>query len=149
MFQLLPGVGVLLPHHAGTLRFGMSEYAAQWAVSSICAIRSGSVWGTAWAFSGQYLGLTIDVWGAPDGLHAQRLGYVELIRISHDPSGAEPRTPALVAVVHDGIDLFGRPRDEIVRHLPSTSRVNHGTGLSGGYIQSIGLRSPFWSIPYR
>ncbi|MFE3619821.1 hypothetical protein [Streptomyces sp. NPDC059159] len=148
VFQLLPGTGVLLPHRAGTLRFGMSEHTARWALSTICDIRTQSVCGAAWAFSGEYLGLTIDVLGAPEGNHAQRLGYVELGRSPCDSSGEEPRGPALVPVLHEGVDLFGRPRHDVASHLPSDSRVNHGLGRTGGYIQSIGLRSPYWAIPY-
>lgn len=91
VFQLLPGTGVLLPHRAGTLRFGMSEHTARWALSTICDIRTQSVCGAAWAFSGDYLGLTIDVLGAPEGNHAQRLGYVELGRSPCDSSGRSPK----------------------------------------------------------
>ncbi|MGW6458259.1 hypothetical protein ACWF94_20490 [Streptomyces sp. NPDC055078] len=149
MFELLPGTGLLLPHHAGTLRFGMSQHAAQWTVSTICPIRPCYVCGTAWGFCGEYRGLTIQVWGASEGTHARGLGYVELERIPGDPTGTEPTTPALVPVVHEGVDLFGHPRDEVSPYLPPTARVNHGTGLTGGYIQSIGLRSPAWNFPFR
>ncbi|MEU5401817.1 hypothetical protein ABZ348_21255 [Streptomyces sp. NPDC005963] len=148
MFELLPGIGLRLPHHAGTLRFGMSEHTSRWAVSTICDIRTESVCCVAWAFSGAYRGLAIDVLGAPEGQHAGRLGYVELRRSPCDCSGAEPQGPALVPVMHEGVDLFGRPRDDVASHLPTDSRVNHGIARTGGYIQSIGLRSPFWAVSY-
>ncbi|MGW4206126.1 hypothetical protein [Streptomyces sp. NPDC004726] len=149
MFELLPGTGMVLPHQVGTLRFGMSEYAAQWAVSMICEVRPGTVHGAAWAFRGEYLGLGIQVWGATGGPHTKGVGYVELARVARDATGAEPTCPALAPVVHNGVDLFGYPRDEVAEFLPATARVNHGTGRPGGYIQSIGLRSPVWDFPYR
>ncbi|MFI6289241.1 hypothetical protein ACIBCM_31595 [Streptomyces sp. NPDC051018] len=148
MFELLPGTGLLLPHQAGTLRFGMSAYAAQWAVSMLCELRPGHVPGAAWAFSGEYLGLTIRACGADEGPHANGLGYVELARVPRDGTGAEPVYPSLAPVVHNGVDLFGHPRDEVAEYLPASARVNHGTGRPGGYVQSIGLRSPLWEFRY-
>ncbi|MEU5159828.1 hypothetical protein AB0G74_09495 [Streptomyces sp. NPDC020875] len=146
MFVLLPGTGLVLPHHAGTLRFGMSGYAAQWAVSMLCEVRIGAVAGTAWAFTGEYLGLTLSVWGAADGPRAGGVGYVQLAR-GTDATGGEPTGPALVPVVHQGVDLFGRPRAEVVPYLPGAARVDHGLGRSGGYVQAIGLRCPGWCVP--
>jgi hypothetical protein len=149
VFELLPGTGLMLPHHAGTLRFGMSEHAARWAVSMLCVIRPAVVYGTAWAFTGEYLGLAIRVWGAGSGPHARGLGYVELARGPAGPAGVEPVCPSLAPVVHNGVDLFGRPRKDVSAHLPATARVNHGTGRPGGYLLSVGLRSPLWEDPHR
>ncbi|MEU9604589.1 hypothetical protein [Streptomyces sp. NPDC048057] len=145
MFVLLPGTGLVLPHRAGTLRFGMSEYAAQWAVSIICEIHVFGGAGADWAFTGDYLGLTLTARGergAPRGARGGGLGYVEVAREPADASGAEPIGPALVPVVHRGVDLFGRPRVEVVAHLPRQARVDHGIGRPGGYLQAIGLHGP-------
>lgn len=54
MFELLPDVGLRLPGCADTLRFGMDERTAQWAVATVADVRDGWVCGARWAFSAQY-----------------------------------------------------------------------------------------------
>lgn len=145
MFVLLPGTGLVLPHRAGTLRFGMSEYAAQWAVSMLCEIHVMKGVGADWTFTGDYLGLVLTVCGGRDprgAAHGGGLDYVEVAREPADAAGSEPTGPALVPVVHRGVDLFGRPRAEVVAHLPRQARVDHGIGRPGGYLQAIGLHGP-------
>src|SRR5688572_18463749 len=60
MFQVLPGVGLLLPGRAGTLRFGMGERAAQWAVATLADVREGWVCGAGWAFGARYEGVALE-----------------------------------------------------------------------------------------
>ncbi|MFE0084219.1 hypothetical protein, partial [[Kitasatospora] papulosa] len=67
MFELLPDIGLQLPGCAGTLRFGMDERTAQWAVATVADVRDGWVCGARWAFSAQYRGLTLDAYGDTTG----------------------------------------------------------------------------------
>lgn len=88
MFELLPDVGLRLPGCAGTLRFGMDERTAQWAVATVADVRDGWVCGARWAFSAQYRGLTLDAYGDTTGRsggHQDAAGLAG-IGLSRDPS---------------------------------------------------------------
>lgn len=67
MFELLPEVGLRLPDRAGTLRLGMDERAARWAVATVADVRDGWVCGASWAFSARYRGLMLNVYGDTTG----------------------------------------------------------------------------------
>ncbi|MFJ3706188.1 MULTISPECIES: hypothetical protein [Streptomyces] len=140
MFELLPEVGLRLPGCAGTLRFGVDERTAQWAVATVADVRVGWVCGVRWAFSARYRGLTLDVHGdATDrrGRHQSAAGLVG-IGLTRDPFTLAG--PSACPVVLRGIDLFGYPTAEVsdALHdgLSPTLRLS-GDGL---YLSAVSVR---------
>jgi hypothetical protein len=115
MFTLLPLVGVELPSGAGTLRFGMSESEAQWAVSTLADVREGWVCGWGWTFEARYGDLTVSVCGGglPGGSGLEEIGF--------ERQGAPvPAAPGDVPVVWNDIDLFGYPIPEVEAALAAS-----------------------------
>ncbi|MFI0981812.1 hypothetical protein ACH4SP_32975 [Streptomyces sp. NPDC021093] len=108
MFEILPDRGMVLPHSAGTLAYGMSEQAAQWAVATLCDVRESWVCGLEWSFSATYRGLDLLVGGE----HADGMNTLYLERAGDPPLG-----PAAVPVVLDGVDVCGYPQDEVAEAL--------------------------------
>jgi hypothetical protein len=108
MFTLLPLAGAELPRGAGTLRFGMSEREAQWAVSTLADVREGWVCGRGWTFGARYGDLTISVSGGglPGDPGLEEIGFER----QGDPV---PATPGDVPVIWHDIDLFGYPIPEV------------------------------------
>ncbi|MET7304440.1 hypothetical protein [Embleya sp. NPDC005575] len=114
MFELLPGLGVVLPRGAGMLRFGMSEPRAQWALSTVVDVRA--YWSCAgtrvvddghrefWSFGGRLGALRIDVTGSEHGCRT--------IVFEREP-GTETDP-----VVWRDIDVFGYPAAEVEAALP-------------------------------
>jgi hypothetical protein len=141
MFTLLPLVGVELPRGAGTLRFGMSEREAQWAVSTLADVREGWVCGWGWTFEARYGDLTISVSGS--GLP----GDPGLAEIGFERQGAPLQTtPADVPVVWNDIDLFGYPLSEVEEALAAFGPYQElGLRLNnrrpGQYLDGIALAS--------
>ncbi|MEV2254443.1 hypothetical protein AB0I94_28320 [Streptomyces sp. NPDC050147] len=145
MFELLPEVGLRLPGCAGTLRFGMDERAAQWAVATVADVREGWVCGADWAFSAHYQGLTLDAYGdATDrrGLHQNTPG-LSGIGLTRDPFTLTG--PSACPVVLCGVDLFGYPpaevSDALSGNLPPTLKLS-GEGL---YLTAVSLHAA--SVP--
>lgn len=124
MFTLLPRAGVELPRGAGTLRFGMSEREAQWAVATLADVREGWVCGWGWTFEARYGGLTISVSGGglPEDPGLAEIGFER----QGDPA---PAAPGDVPVVWNDIDLFGYPIPEVEEALAAS-----------GPHQELGLR---------
>ncbi|MEV8319275.1 hypothetical protein AB0Q95_34470 [Streptomyces sp. NPDC059900] len=141
MFELLPEVGLRLPDRAGTLRFGMDERAAQWAVATVADVREGWVCGARWAFSAHYRGLTLDVYGDTAdrrGVHQDTPGLAG-IDLTRDPSTLAG--PSACPVVLRGIDLFGYPAAEVADaledSLPPSLRLS-GDGL---YLAAVSVHA--------
>ncbi|MFF4243595.1 hypothetical protein ACFYY2_03865 [Streptomyces sp. NPDC001822] len=141
MFEILPEAGLRLPGRAGTLRFGMDERTAQWAVATVADVREGWVCGARWAFSAQYRGLTLDVYGdATDrsGRHEESPGLagIGLTRAPFTLTG-----PSACPVVLRGINLFGYPTAEVSDALggglPATLRLS-GDGL---YLTAVSVHA--------
>ncbi|MYS79067.1 hypothetical protein [Embleya scabrispora] len=115
MFELLPGVGVVLPRGAGLLRFGMSERQAQWALSTVVDVRAyWSCAGTGpadddhrefWSFGGRLGTLRIDVTGSEHGCRT--------IAFEREP-GTETEP-----VAWRDVDVFGYPAVEVEAALPT------------------------------
>ncbi|MGW4651909.1 hypothetical protein [Kitasatospora sp. NPDC004289] len=115
MFEVLPGVGLALPHRAGVLCYGMSEAEAAWVVSTMADVRSGPwVCGTGWCFAACYRGVYLRVSGDALSRHddEDELGLfgIRLERPRDTLAG-----PATAPVVLDGIDVFGYPSWEVAR----------------------------------
>ncbi|GGV66016.1 hypothetical protein GCM10010277_73540 [Streptomyces longisporoflavus] len=141
MFELLPGVGLRLPGRAGTLRFGMDEHTARWAVATVADVRDGWVCGARWALGAQYQGLTLDAYGDttdPRGRHQDAPGLAA-IGLTRGPSTLTG--PSACPVVLRGIDLFGYPTAEVSEALseglPPTLRLS-GDGL---YLTAVSVRA--------
>ncbi|MET8441100.1 hypothetical protein FKO01_25790 [Mesorhizobium sp. B2-3-3] len=113
MFELLPDVGLRLPGCAGTLRFGMDERTAQWAVATVADVRDGWVCGARWAFSARYRGLTLDAYGDTTGRSGGHQDAAGLAGIGLSRAPLTLTGPAACAVVLRGIDLFGYPTAEV------------------------------------
>ncbi|MFC8230321.1 hypothetical protein [Streptomyces sp. NPDC057287] len=132
MFELLPESGLRLPGRAGTLRLGMDERAAQWAVATVADVRVGWVCGARWAFTAQYRGLRLDAYGDITDRRGrqQHTSGLTGIGLTRDPFTATG--PSACPVVLCGIDLFGYPTAEVSDalgdSLPSTLRLS-GDGL--------------------
>ncbi|MFG2591277.1 hypothetical protein [Streptomyces sp. NPDC048438] len=141
MFEFLPGVGLRLPGCAGTLRFGMDERTAQWAVATVADVRDGWVCGARWAFRAQYRGLTLDAYGDTTdrrGLHQDTPGLAG-IGLTRDPFTLTG--PSACPAVLGGIDLFGYPTPEVSDalsdSLPPTLRLS-GDGL---YLNAVSIHA--------
>ncbi|MDH6542954.1 hypothetical protein [Streptomyces sp. SPB4] len=118
MFDVLPGTGLVLPHRAGVLRFGMSEQESQWAVSTLADVRETWICQTGWAFTASYEGLELLVYGdTTDRLgrtdrDRHGLAAVHLHRYEERPTG-----PSAVPLVLHDVDLFGYPATEVLAAL--------------------------------
>ncbi|MEU8888806.1 hypothetical protein [Streptomyces sp. NPDC048442] len=136
MFEILPGRGLVLPHRAGTLAYGTSERAAQWAVATLCDVRESWVCGLEWSFGATYQGLSLLVGGERAG----GLDVVDLRRAVHPPL-----EPAAVPVVLDGVDVLGHPQDEVqealASQLPYPDVKLWRSHLPGGYLDRVHLSS--------
>ncbi|WP_370088732.1 hypothetical protein [Streptacidiphilus sp. MAP12-16] len=121
MFELLPGMGLVLPYQAGVLRFGMSERAAQWVVASLADVRESWVCQAGWAFTAACDGVELLAFGdCVDRMgRAERdrsgLAAVVLRRSEYDALTG----PSTLPVVLDGIDIFGYPATEVLDVLTS------------------------------
>ncbi|GHG62681.1 hypothetical protein [Streptomyces griseocarneus] len=143
MFEFLPEVGIRLPGRAGTLRLGMDERAAQWAVATVADVHERWVCGAGWAFTAQYDGLTLHAHGDTrnrDGAHEDVSGLAEItLTRAPDTLAAGSGCP----VVLHGIDLFGYPAAEVLDALggapPATFRLA-GDG-DGRYLITASLRA--------
>ncbi|MFD6276010.1 hypothetical protein ACFWFI_10635 [Streptomyces sp. NPDC060209] len=141
MFELLPEVGLRLPGCAGTLRFGMDERTAQWAVATVADVRDGWVCGARWAFSAQYRGLTLDAYGDTTdrrGWHQDTPGLAG-ISLTRDPFTLTG--PSACPVDLRGINLFGYPAAEVSDalgdSLPPMLRLS-GDGL---YLTAVSVHT--------
>ena len=141
MLEFLPEVGLRLPGRAGTLRLGMDERTARWAVATVADVRDGWVCGARWAFSAQYRGLTLEAYGdATDrcGRHqdARGLACIGLTRAPYTLAG-----PSACPVVLLGIDLFGYPTAEVSDalgdSLPPTLRLSG----DGNYLTAVSIHA--------
>jgi hypothetical protein len=141
MFELLPGVGLRLPGCAGTLRLGMDERAAQWAVATVADVRDGWVCGARWAFSAQNRGLTLNAYGDTTDRHGRHQGTPGLAGIGLTRDAFTLAGPSACPVVLHGIDLFGCPTAEVSGalgdSLPPTLRLN-GAGL---YLTAVSVHA--------
>ncbi|MGW0903284.1 hypothetical protein [Streptomyces sp. NPDC002853] len=141
MFELFPEVGLRLPGCAGTLRFGMEERTAQWAVATIADVRDGWVCGARWAFSAQYQGLTLEAYGDTTDRRDGRQSSPGLagINLARDPFTLAG--PSACPVVLRDINLFGYPTAEVSDalgdSLPPTLRLS-GDGL---YLTGLSLHA--------
>lgn len=141
MFELLPEVGLRLPDRAGTLRLGMDERAAQWAVATVADVRDGWVCGASWAFSARYRGLMLNVYGDTTGRRSRHQETPGLagIGLSRDPFTLTG--PSACPVVLWSIDLFGYPTAEVSdalgEGLPPTLRLS-GNGL---YLTAVSVHA--------
>ncbi|MGP3975533.1 hypothetical protein ACTWQF_16290 [Streptomyces sp. 8N114] len=144
MFEVLPGVGLRLPGRAGTLRFGMDERPAQWAVATLADVREGWACGAGWSFGARYEGVTLEVHGNTWDRYGR---YAECAGLAALTLTAECR-PAAQPVVLGDIDLFGHPAAEVRAALPSPlpPGVRLRTAPDGAFIAAVRLdaaeRSP-------
>ncbi|MFF1711457.1 hypothetical protein [Streptomyces sp. NPDC058268] len=141
MFELLPDVGLRLPGRAGTLRFGMDERTAQWAVATVADVRNGWVCGARWAFSAQYQGLTLDVYGDTTDRHVRHQGAPGLAGVALTRGPFTLTGPSACPVALRGVDLFGYPAAEVAdalsEGLPPTLRLS-GDGL---YLTAVSIHA--------
>ncbi|MFB7668682.1 hypothetical protein ACFC1R_32975 [Kitasatospora sp. NPDC056138] len=117
MFEVLPGVGLALPHRAGVLRYGMSETEAAWVVSTVADVRSGSwVCGIGWCFTACYQGLNLRVMGDALSRYEDQEDELGLFGIRLERlRGTTLEGPASAPVVLDGVDVFGFPSREVAQ----------------------------------
>ncbi|MEV7028584.1 hypothetical protein [Kitasatospora sp. NPDC093558] len=148
MFELLPGTGVVLPHNAGVLRFGMSERAAQWAVATLADVRETWVCQAGWAFTACYEGLELLAYGdvidrlSRTEYDVDGLAAVHLFRYGAGPS--IPSVPSAVPVVLRDVDLFGYPAVEVLDALgpdphPTVKLRPALDRAPAGYLREVGL----------
>ncbi|MFJ1797147.1 hypothetical protein [Kitasatospora griseola] len=144
MLELLPGIGVVLPSGAGTLRFGAT---AEEAASTLAAApRShrtrqcmtltradykqlrhvhdawlrGILFDRSWNTVATFGNLVVTVAaGGPD-----RADRLTLITVEAD---TPPSAPATHAVAWDGVDLFGHPAQGVAAVLPGPTRPSSPT----------------------
>ncbi|MFJ8444297.1 hypothetical protein [Kitasatospora griseola] len=144
MLELLPGIGVVLPAGAGTLRFGATaeETAATLAAvpgshlarqcmtltradygqlrhahdAWLCGVLFDHSWNTVATFGN--LVVTVAA-GGPD-----RADRLTLITVEAD---TPPDMPATHAVAWDGVDLFGHPAQDVATVLPGPTHPSSPT----------------------
>ncbi|MFD0272852.1 hypothetical protein ACFVHB_02940 [Kitasatospora sp. NPDC127111] len=115
MFELLPGTGLALPRNAGVVRFGASERAAQWAVSTLADVRETWVCQAGWAFTACYEGVDLLLYGdCADRLSRPDRDRPGLAAVSLRRCEAAPTRPSAVPVVLADVDLFGYPAAEVL-----------------------------------
>jgi len=142
MFELLPGSGLVLPHQVGVLSFGMSERAAQWAVSGLADVRGSWVCQADWAFTAEWDGLELLAFGdcADRESRPERdrrgLAAVVLRRSRYALNG-----PSIVPVVLGGIDIFGYPAAEVLDALVPADYpgVRLPARSSGSYLPEVSV----------
>ncbi|MER5641087.1 hypothetical protein ABT095_29560 [Kitasatospora sp. NPDC002227] len=138
MFELLPGAGVVLPGHAGTLRFGTGERTAAEALARLAQARPLPE--AAWAHTARWgdVEVTVRAARATGGAGRPPLGSVVLSRGKTAPDTAGG-TPVVLA----GIDLFGHPaaevREALGGHWPAELAVRPADGH--GHLTSVTLHA--------
>ncbi|MFJ8885137.1 hypothetical protein ACIRJR_17255 [Streptomyces sp. NPDC102402] len=141
MFELLPEVGLRLPGGAGTLRLGMDERTAQWAVATVADVRDGWVCGARWAFGAQYRGLTLEAYGDT----ADRRGrYQDTRGLAGISLTRDPFTltgPSACPVVLRGVNLFGHPAAEVSDALGDSLPPMLRLGGDGPFLATVSLRA--------
>ncbi|SOB79628.1 hypothetical protein [Streptomyces sp. 1331.2] len=159
MFELLPGVGVLLPDGAGTLRFGTDEVATREALAGLGRVRDPGGLDAGWMCTVQWgdLELTTCAGGGRRDPQAGDLPMAEVVLSRAGPPrralpGRAPvgrgapgpgwRGPAAVPVVLDGIDLFGYPAAEVLEALGEDRHpgLRPQAAVPGGYLPGISFR---------
>ncbi|MET9593068.1 hypothetical protein ABZY45_19245 [Streptomyces sp. NPDC006516] len=141
MLEFLPEVGLRLPGCAGTLRFGMDERTARWAVATVADVRDGWVCGARWAFSAQYRGLTFEAYGDITdrrGRHHDTPGLAG-IGLTRDPFTLDG--PSACPVVLHGIDLFGYPTTEVSDALGDSLPPAFRLSGDGPYLTAVSVRA--------
>ncbi|HTJ67664.1 MAG TPA: hypothetical protein VL551_09065 [Actinospica sp.] len=94
-FCLVPGTGLVLPKNAGTLRFGMTEHAAQWTASTLAEVRDGGwMCKTHWNFLFAHQGITVTAYSCTSCLSCadQTLGHLLVERDLLLPANINPRS---------------------------------------------------------
>lgn len=139
MFEFVVGVGLRLPEGAGTLRPGMPERSAQWAVATLADVRETWVCGAGWTFTARYAGLTLTAVGDTRdryGHQEDRPGLAD-IGLTRDPYTLAG--PSDCPVVLNGVDLFGHPADEVLDALGGRppGQVRLRPAADGGYLAEV------------
>ncbi|MFB7667574.1 hypothetical protein ACFC1R_27165 [Kitasatospora sp. NPDC056138] len=160
MFELLPGIGVLLPDGAGTLRFGMDDAATQKTLASLGQVRDPRVLDAPWIFTVQWGDLELTACAGGDWHDLKPgdllLANVVLSRAGHPRRpipgrgavgrgalGPAWRGPAAVPVVLDDIDLFGYPAAEVLEALGDDRypELRLQTAVPGGYLPGVSFQT--------
>ncbi|GAA0656283.1 hypothetical protein GCM10010193_03480 [Kitasatospora atroaurantiaca] len=154
MFELLPGVGVVLPDGAGTLRFGMDGDTTRETLARLGQVRVEGALDEAWTCTVQWGDLELTA-GA-DGIDRSDplLANVVLSRAWHPrrPTvgrGTRPPAwhgPAGVPVILDDIDLFGYPAAEVLEVLEVLGdgrypELRLQPAAPGGYLPAVSFRA--------
>ncbi|WP_157531897.1 MULTISPECIES: hypothetical protein [unclassified Kitasatospora] len=141
MFEVLPGVGLALPHRAGVLRYGMSEAKAEWVVSTVADVRSGGwVCGVGWCFTAYYQGLNLRVSGDALSRQADEEDELGLFDIRIERLRETLAGPAAVPVVLDGVDVFGFPSREVAEAVSLNAYPDVRFGpLEAPYLAGFGM----------
>ncbi|GAA1081267.1 hypothetical protein [Kitasatospora arboriphila] len=160
MFELLPGIGVLLPDGVGTLRFGMDGAATRRTLAGLGQVRSPGGLDATWIFTVQWGDLELTACARGDRHDPEPgdllMAYVVLSRAGHPrrpipgrgvvgrgAPGPAWRGPAAVPVVLDGIDLFGYPAAEVLEALGDDRypELHFQTAVPGGYLPGVSFQA--------
>lgn len=163
MFELLPGIGILLPAGAGTLRFGMDGVTAQETLARLGPVHHEQVPDAAWTHTVRWGDVELAAGAVEVGPSGSRAADPALTRVvlrQVRPTGSATRRlaaggdalppvwqPAAVPVVLGGIDLFGYPAAEVREALEPDLGAGRLPGLRlrpvvpGGYLPAVSLRA--------
>ncbi|MEV8100139.1 hypothetical protein [Kitasatospora sp. NPDC085879] len=147
MFELLPGVGVVLPGDTGTLRFGSDARTAAEVLAGLGPVRP--LLGAPWIHTARWGDVEVAAHADQAGRAAAMPGELLVRSVVLSRGGAASGVPGGTPVILGDVDLFGYPAAEVVEalgdHRPPELEIRAGDGR--GYLTSVALHAASPTAP--
>ncbi|MFF0561365.1 hypothetical protein [Streptomyces sp. NPDC004266] len=141
MFELLPGVGVVLPGDTGTLRFGADERTAAEVLAGLGRVRALPE--APWIHTARWGDVEVAAHADEADRVAARPGEPPLRSVVLSRGGSASSGPGGTPVVLGDVDLFGYPAAEVLEalggHRPPELEIRPADGH--GYLTSVALHA--------